>query len=85
LERSAAQVLLGSFNLLIVHHIKYDKQDHQGKAALNERSPTRPSNKSQWQGALEDPKQKQETSLLAPPCCYKRDSVNKVNTRKVKF
>jgi hypothetical protein len=38
---------------------KYDKQDQQGKAAFNERNPTRTSNKSQWQGAQEDPKQKQ--------------------------
>jgi hypothetical protein len=38
--------------------IKYDKQDRQGKAAFNERSPTRPSNKRQRQGAQEDPKEK---------------------------
>jgi hypothetical protein len=34
---------------------KYDKKDHQGKAAFNERSP----HPSQWQGAQQDPKQKQ--------------------------
>jgi hypothetical protein len=39
---------------------KYDKQDQQGKAAFNERNPTRSSNKRQWQGAQEDPKQKQD-------------------------
>jgi hypothetical protein len=40
---------------------KYDKHDQQGKAAaFNERSPTRSSNKSQWQGAQEDPIQKQD-------------------------
>jgi hypothetical protein len=41
-----------------VHTIKYDKQDQQGKAAFNERNPHPTSNKSQWQGAQEDPKQK---------------------------
>jgi hypothetical protein len=39
---------------------QYDKQDRQGKAALNERSPHPTSNKRQRQGAQEDPKEKQD-------------------------
>jgi hypothetical protein len=38
--------------------LKYDKQDQQGKAASNKRTPTRPSNKNQRQGTQGDPKQK---------------------------
>ncbi|XP_060569863.1 uncharacterized protein LOC132728268 [Ruditapes philippinarum] len=64
-------VLIGSLVCVIVSvttvkimrlrkQLKYDKQDRQGKAAFNERNPTRPSYKSQWQGAQEDPKQKQD-------------------------
>jgi hypothetical protein len=35
----------------------YDKQDQQGKAALNERNPTWPSNKNKCEGAQAGPKQ----------------------------
>jgi hypothetical protein len=51
---------------LIQSHLKYEKQDHQGKAAFNEHSPTRPSSKSQ-QGAQMDPKQKQERAKGRAP------------------
>jgi hypothetical protein len=40
--------------------LKYEKQDRQGKAAFNERSPNPTSNKCQRQGAQEDPKEKQD-------------------------
>jgi hypothetical protein len=39
-------------------YMKYDKQDHQGKVAL-----TRPITKNLWQGAQEDPKQKQDSAI----------------------
>jgi hypothetical protein len=46
---------------------KYEKQDQQGKAAFNERTPPPwPSNKNQWQGAQADPKHKKDSSK-----CYK--------------
>jgi hypothetical protein len=53
--------LLGSFTISFSGGVvlEYDKQDQQGKATFNERNPTRPSKKNQWQGAQKDPKQKQ--------------------------
>jgi hypothetical protein len=39
---------------------KYDKQDQQGKAELNERIPHTTSNKNQLLGAQTDPKQNQD-------------------------
>jgi hypothetical protein len=38
--------------------MNYDKQDQQVKVAFN--FTKRPRNKNQWQGAKEDPKQKQD-------------------------
>jgi hypothetical protein len=51
--------------MLHIHHLllEHDKQDRQGKAAFNERSPTRPSNKRQWQRAQEDPQTKIEQGI----------------------
>jgi hypothetical protein len=43
---------------------EYDNQDQQGKALFNERNPTRPSNKNQWQRAQADPKQKQDRAQV---------------------
>jgi hypothetical protein len=44
---------------LLRYLMKNDKQDHQGKAAFNERNPHMISNKNQWQGAQADPKRNQ--------------------------
>jgi hypothetical protein len=44
-------------------YLKYGKQDQQGKVVLNERSPTRPSNKNQRSGSQEDQKQKQDNII----------------------
>jgi hypothetical protein len=46
----------------LVKNVKYDKQDQQGRRRLVNATPTRPSYKSRWQGAQEDPKQKLDSA-----------------------
>jgi hypothetical protein len=63
--------------------IKYDKQDQKGKAASNERNPHLLSNKSQWQGAQEDPKQKQDRAQGRARAGQPLKSYIRMNNRKL--
>jgi hypothetical protein len=40
--------------------VKYEKQDQQGRAAFNESTPHDSATRDHWQGAHQDPKQKQD-------------------------
>jgi hypothetical protein len=57
------------------NEVKYDKLNKERRCSMNA-TPTRPTNKNQWQGAQEGPKQKQDRAQGRARSCLSLNDIH---------